>query len=264
MLKMDRQQKIKDYLFEHSRVTVDGMSRMLHVTPTTVRTDFRELESEGYLVRFHGGASLNVIDYQESAISDALSGSMTDVNAPKMEVGAIASHLIKEKEWIFLGPGTTTYHIARALAHRNNIHVLTNNLMAANALGANPSISTILIGGRIHSEGLYTQPENLHAELKGIYLSKAFFSVDGVDLHSGYTLSDMNVLELFKTIYANCAQTYMAIDSSKYGKRAFMKLNQLDFKHNVITDKELPEGFLDYYRSHGIAVYTKSSLENNL
>lgn len=262
MLKVDRQQKIRDYLLEHKRVSVDSMSRLLQVTAATVRSDFRELEEEGYLVRFHGGATLNVIDYQEDAINSALSSHAVEPDAFKQELGAIASHLIDEKEWIYLGPGTTTYHIAKALSHRNNIHVLTNSLLVANAMGSNSSCNTILLGGRIHAEGLYTQPDDMHTALKGIYLSKAFFSVDGVDLNSGYTLSDMNVQELFKTIYANCSEMYMAIDSSKFGKRAFMKLNSLNFQHSVITNEGIPSAFMEKFQEHGVKVYTKSIVNN--
>lgn len=261
-MKIDRQQKIRDYLLEHKRVTVEGISKLLKVTPATVRTDFRELEEEGYLVRFHGGASLNAIDYQEDTIISALSGTVVETDTAKAEIGAIASRMIREKEWIFLGPGTTTYYIAKALAQRSNIHVLTNSLLVANVLGTNPSCNTILLGGSVHSEGLYTQSENLQNDLKRIYLSKAFFSVDAVDLHSGYTLSDMNVLELFHTVRANCQDMFMAIDSSKYGKRAFMKLDHLNFPHSVITNKQTAEEFLAYYREHDVAVYTGSMLEN--
>ncbi len=261
MLKVERQQKIKEYMLTHKRVTVDGISRLLKVTPATVRTDFSELEQEGYLVRFHGGATLNVIDYKEDEINNALGVNAVEHDAKKMEVGAAASHLIHEKEWVFLGPGTTTYYIAKALAHRNSIHVLTNNLLVANAMGSSPSCEIRLLGGTIHSEGLYTQPADLHAELKGIYLSKAFFSVDGVDVVSGYTLSDPNVPDLFKTIGTNCSEMFMAIDSTKYGRRAFMKLENLHFQHSVITNENTPEPFLEYYRNHGIRVYTKADVD---
>ncbi|NLI21456.1 MAG: DeoR/GlpR transcriptional regulator [Clostridiales bacterium] len=261
MLKIERQQKIREHLLAHNRVTVEGISRMLKVTPATVRTDFRELEAEGYLVRFHGGASLNVFEYQEDVIHKAVGMNAIEHDAGKTEVGVVASQLIQEKEWIFLGPGTTTYYIAKALAHRTSIHVLTNSLLVANALGGSPSCEVRLLGGNIHAEGLYTQPANLHAELKGVYLSKAFFSVDGVDISSGYTLSDMNVLDLFKTIYANCGRMFMAIDRSKFNRRAFMKLDSLEMQHSVITNDDPPENFLAYYQAHGVKVYTKSSME---
>ena len=86
MLKVERQQKIKEYMLTHKRVTVDGVSRLLKVTPATVRTDFSELEQEGYLVRFHGGATLNVIDYKEDEINNALG-----VNAVEHDAKGVAS-----------------------------------------------------------------------------------------------------------------------------------------------------------------------------
>ena len=262
MLKMERQQKIKEYLFEHKRVTVDRISKLLKVTPATVRTDFTALEEEGYLIRFHGGASLNVIDYEEDEMNLALGSTTAEYDIRKLEVGMTAAHLVQEKEWVYLGPGTTAYCIAKALARRSGIHILTNNLLVANVIGANPSCVVRLLGGNIHSEGLYTQQTDLHAELRGVYLSKAFFSVDGVDMNSGYTLSDVNVLDQFRTIYANCREMFMVVDSAKYGRRAFMKLEDLYFKHSVITNEETPEAFFNAYQTYGVKVYTESDIDD--
>jgi len=260
MFKIERIQRIKDYMLEHRQVDVGTLSRMLHVSDATIRNDFDELEKEGYVTRFHGGAALNAIGYQEDEINNALTGNTIEYDQKKAELGSVASQLIEEKEWIFLGPGTTSYYIAKTLSQRNNMHVLTNNLLVANILGPNPFIQTLVLGGQINSEGLYTMPEDIQKDLKGFFLSKAFFSIDGIDLDAGYTLSDINVLNIINSISANCQETFFAIDSTKFGKRTFIKLGNMSYAQNVITNDSTPAKYKQYYLEHGIQLYTSSTL----
>ncbi|MCI8638583.1 MAG: DeoR/GlpR transcriptional regulator [Coprococcus sp.] len=159
---------------------------------------------------------------------------------------------------MFLGPGTTAYYIARELARRDNIHVLTNNLMAAGILAPNPGIQTIVIGGEIHASGVYTLPENIEKELDNIYLDKAFFSIDGAGIKSGYTLSDPYILDIIKTVCTKCEEFILAIDYTKYGKRAFMKLADMGFTHHVIMNENTPSKYRQYYANHDIKTYTLS------
>ena len=259
MFKVERLQHIRQYMLEEKQAEVSILSSMLNVSDATIRNDFEELEKEGFITRFHGGAALNAIGYQDDEIHNALQRTTIEYVKAKEELGEVASQLIREKEWIFLGPGTTTYYIAKALAQRTNIHVLTNNLLVANILGPTPTIRTIVLGGHLRTEGLYTLPDDLEKELNGIYLSKAFFSVDGAGIDSGYTISDMNVMNIIQTIIPRCDNTFFAVDHSKYGKRTFMKLGALDMVKNVIINENTDALYKNYYKAHDVELYTAST-----
>lgn len=262
MFRPERIQKIKEYLLQHEQAYVQTLSEQLNVSDATIRNDFNDLEKEGFIVRFHGGAMLNDSGRQNQEISRALQSDDFGYDRNKEELGIVASHLIQEKEWIFLGPGTTTYYIARELAQRSNIHVLTNNLMVASILAPNPGIQTIVIGGEIHAANVYTLPESIEKELDNIYLDKAFFSIDGADIKSGYTLSDPYILDIINTVCTKCEEFFLAIDYTKYGKRAFMKLADINFTHNVIINENTPSKYRQYYASHDIKTYTLSMIDS--
>lgn len=263
MFKIERMQKIREYMYQHKQADVNTLSALLNVSGATIRKDFEDLEKEGFITRFHGGASLSSASYQHEKLYYSFHNSDIQYDQDKEELGAVASFLIQEREWIFLGPGTTAFYIAKALAKRSNIYVMTNNLLAANILALNPTIQTIVIGGKVHSDAVYTIPENIEKELDNIYLSKAFFSIDGADLQAGYTLSDISVLDIINTVSSKCCETFLAVDSSKYGKRTFMKLADMSFSHSVITnDRTLPK-YKQFYSANSIPVYTISSLNIN-
>lgn len=261
MFKVERIRRIKEIIFDRKQIEVATLSSLLNVSDATIRNDLEELEQQGYITRFHGGATLNSASTQEDQINQTLSGNAVAYDKNKEEIGVIAARLVNEKEWIFLGPGTTSYYIAKALVQRNNINVMTNNLLAAAMLSSNPSIRILLIGGFLNNEENYTAPDDINREFHDLYLSKAFFSVDGADLEAGYTLTDSSVMDLIRAVSARCDETVFSIDSTKFGRRSFMKVGDLDFAQSVITNDNTPLPYKKYYLEHGICIYTSYDLK---
>ena len=52
----ERKEKILQMLMDDNSVSVNNISEKLGVTVVTARSDLATLESEGFLVRTHGGA----------------------------------------------------------------------------------------------------------------------------------------------------------------------------------------------------------------
>lgn len=260
MFKVERIRRIKEILKDCRQIEVSALSNILNVSDATIRNDLEELEQEGFLTRFHGGATINSPETEEP-VNTSLHADLVEYNKSKEEIGEIASRLIKEREWIFLGPGTTTYYIAKALRQRSNINILTNNFLVANMLYNLPNIRLLFLGGQIDHLGFYTIPDNWAQEVKDIYLDKAFFSVDGVDLTAGYTLSDKSVLEIIRSIMKCSQETIMAVDYMKFGQRAFIKAGDLNMASTVITNAGIPDEYKHYYLTHGVFTYTTFDLK---
>ena len=240
MFKIERIRRIKEILRDCRQIEVSALSSLLNVSDATIRNDLEELEKEGFLTRFHGGATINSQETAEPVNSP--DDSMIEYDKAKEEIGIIAARLIREREWVFLGPGTTTYYIAKALAPRSNINVL-------------------FLGGQLERLGFYTVPDNLEKELSSIYLDKSFFSVDGVDLSAGYTLSDTPVLEIIQLIKNQSRETIMAVDSAKFNQRAFRKVCGIDEIKTIVTNAEIPDDYKQYFLEHGICTYTAYDLK---
>lgn len=257
MYKIERIEKIREILQMYHKADVSTLSRELNVTDATIRSDLDELEKEGFLSRFHGGAVL-----QEALPSGSSSFRQPDDdlddNPAKRRVGSVAASLIRDRENIFLGAGTTSCHIANALRERGDIsiNVLTNNFPATRILQGCPNIKIHFMGGRVEPDGLFTVPDDLPKTLKGFFVDKMFFSIDGIDLNAGYTLSDTAVHDIILSVAALSGQVIMAADSSKFEKRSFMKVGNLTFAPVVVTNADIPLEFVRYYQEHGILVYT--------
>ncbi len=259
MFKIERIRQIKEILKDCGQIDVSSLSSLLNVSDATIRNDLEELEKEGFLTRFHGGATINTTENDESSIAGS-GVDFIEYDKNKEDIGIIASRLIREREWIFLGPGTTSYYIAKALRERSNINVLTNNFAVADILRDVPNIKVLFLGGQLEHHGFYTIPDDLGKELHNYYVDKAFFSTDGLDLNAGYTLSDTAVYEIILMVMERSRETIMAVDCSKFDQRAFMKIGDIDLVKTVITNVGIPDDYKRYFIEHGIRVYTSYDL----
>ena len=59
MLISERQQKILSLLRDYPDYTVAQLASALFVSEPTIRRDFTELESKGFITKFYGGARVN-------------------------------------------------------------------------------------------------------------------------------------------------------------------------------------------------------------
>ena len=258
MNKLERQNQLREIFLGLHRAEVADLSRSLGVSEATIRTDLDELEQEGFLTRFHGGALINKKEEPE-----ARSRYLVPYEKCKETIGLIGASLVKDFEGVFLGPGSTCYYIALALIKRTDItiNVVTNSFLIASVLGDCPHIRLHFIGGRV--QNLYTISEDLSGELEDIYLDKMFFSIDGIDPAAGYTLSDAAVHEVILTVAGRTKLPIMAADCSKFGKRSFMKIGDMNFAPAVVTTPDIPDLYLNYYKERGVRVYTEPVSEES-
>lgn len=255
MNKLERLRQIREILTASGQADVATLSDHFGVSSATIRTDLEELEREGFLTRYHGGAAINrpEMELKSVAFLDELEYS------PELEeVGVIAAQLIRDREGIFLAPGKTSYYIALALRNRTNItvNVVTNNFLVASALRGCSHTRLHFIGGLTDPEGLFTMPDIIESSLADIYLDKIFFSIDGVDLSAGYTLSDPAVQGVITAVAKRCRKAVMAAEVKKFGRRSFMKIGDLTFAPIVVTNPSVPEEYRSYYEARGVHVYT--------
>ena len=58
MFNIERQEEILNFLEESKSISVSKLSKLLYVSPPTIRRDLNELEQQGKVLRTHGGVVL--------------------------------------------------------------------------------------------------------------------------------------------------------------------------------------------------------------
>ena len=89
------------------------------------RSDLRDLEREGAIVRYHGGARISDSVKQSSNPENYMLRSVMSV-AEKTAIGREAGKFVHEGETIFIDASSTTFHMIPFISNLDNLTIVTN------------------------------------------------------------------------------------------------------------------------------------------
>jgi DeoR family transcriptional regulator, galactitol utilization operon repressor len=228
---IDRERTILKLLSERGSLSVSLLSRELGVSEVTVRSDLRELEEKGYLVRSRGGAypamHQSIIERQQFGIDE------------KNRIAGAAAELVRDGDSIMIEAGTTTALVARHLLGKRDVHVVTNSTLVFSYARLNPAIQITLTGGEFRRETESMVGPVALRTLAGLNVRLAFVGTDGFSLEKGMTTQLFEGGEIVKAMRSCAEKTFLLADSSKYGKSGFVNVLGLSEVDGVITDTGL-------------------------
>lgn len=256
MFAIERQGKIREKLFRDKRVDVVELSQLFSVTEVTIRRDLDKLEQEGFLIKTYGGAvvnkeyllKLNPIEQDDNTLDE------------KRMIGKIASQMIDNGEAIFLSPGTTCLEIARNIKDKR-ITVVTNDLMIGYELRNSSGIKVIVTGGDLKQSTSTLVGGFALQALNGMFITKAFVEVKGVNFDSCYTVDSHEEVMLIHEVKKISNEIIVVADYTKFNRTAFVRLSDLTMAKKVISNKQIPVEFKKFYFEHSIKLYTTYEFE---
>lgn len=253
MFAAERRRKIKEFVLEYKHVDMNTLCSLMNVSIATVRRDLEQLESEGFLTKEHGGAML----VENGSTEITLDNDIDPYYEEKETIGRIAAKMISHNEVVFIGAGSTCTSLARHIEHGSNVIVVTNNFHVAMETVKKSGVSTVLLGGdvdvidgRISTSGMFAQNN-----IENMYIDKAFISAQGATIQAGYTVSSREQAILNKLIMSRTAETIMLMDYSKFGKRNFVPLAQLDHYNRVVSNIQISSEYKEYFFDHNIKLF---------
>lgn len=233
MLQRERKQRILEYLQENGSARVQELSRLFAVTEPTIRHDLNELESEGKVIRQHGGASIREIEGYTQGLELKPRGN----EGKKIKIGQQASSFVKDGDTIILDSGSTVTELARNLTGRKNLSIVTNAINIALMLGAESSNQVLLVGGQLKIPTLSLTGDMGLGMLDGIHLQKLFLATGGLSVKAGLTFPSFSDLEVKRKMIEAAETVYLLADSTKLGKIQFASLCPLEGNVDyLITD----------------------------
>jgi len=245
--KLEREEQILQLLQAEGSVTVGQLSQLMEVSAVTIRSDLKDLEAEGVLLRTHGGAVLSekvrrTVCRPENGESD------------KQTIGRLARGLIRENSWIFLGSGSTCLALAQELKDYP-VNVMTNSLPVADLLSRSARGQVIMPGGAVFgSDYPFLYGDLLHASLDSVALSQAFLGVSGIDPDFGYSLSNAVECSIFARLRQISKEVVVLADASKFGKTSFMGAGPISVADTLVTAGALEDQWLDWCSQGGVKV----------
>jgi len=250
----ERQQHIARSVEEQGRVRVTDLAERFAVSEVTIRKDLRVLETEGRVVRAHGGALAPSRSQPERAfeIRERLQ------RAEKDRIGAAAAVLVIDGESIALDASTTALAMARHLKTRGgwvHLTVITNGLRIATELAGHRGITVAMPGGFVRWEALSVVGPLGGGLLEKVNIQKAFMGAAGFTLETGLSDATDDEAQIKRLIVGAAHDVVALVDHTKWGRAAFATFCPTDRLTAVVTDEEAQAATVNALRPRGILVH---------
>lgn len=222
-------------LLKKGTVQVTELAEALGVSSVTVRKDLTELEKSNKLYRSHGRAILL------NPFANNRSVNEKEKLAPeqKNNIGREAAKLICADDSICIGSGTTVHALARNIVPMHRLTVVSASLQVSEILAQNENIDIIQLGGQLRHSSLSVVGKYSGMLLRDCSFSKFFIGVDGIDFDFGFSTTDLREAELNRLMMKAAQKTIVLADSSKFGRRGFAKIGDLEEIDLIITDSDI-------------------------
>ncbi|MFJ2774574.1 DeoR/GlpR family DNA-binding transcription regulator [Streptomyces sp. NPDC087300] len=251
MLRNDRHVRILEHVAAHGSADVGRLSQLLGVSHATVRRDLRQLSEQRLLERTHGGAVLGGL-----GIELPLRHRLDQRSPQKQAIARAAADLVPAGAVVGLTGGSTTSEVARLLADRGPVTIVTNAVNIAAGLVLRPHVTLIVIGGTARKESYELVGPIAEKTLADHHTDITFLGVDGISAAHGCTTHDQLEAATDRAFVRQSGRTVVVTDHSKLGRATFAKICPLAAVHTLVTDSGAPgaEAELDAVAAAGVRV----------
>jgi len=249
MLKADRMAAILEHIAEAGSVDVARISADLSVSAATLRRDLKALQDQGLLVRTHGGAVASGVGFELP-----LRHREARRQPEKRAIGRLAASLVPEGAVVGMTGGTTATEVARALKNDAGITVVTNALNIAVELVLRPSLRVVVVGGAARHASYELVGPAAQSVIERYHLDVSFIGTDGLTVQEGCSTYDEMEAHTDHTFIGRARRTVVIADSSKLGKRTFVRICRTDEISDLVTDSGADPAFLEGMRDAGVNV----------
>ncbi|AYG04719.1 DeoR/GlpR family DNA-binding transcription regulator [Gryllotalpicola protaetiae] len=221
-------------------VRVTELAGMFDVSEMTVRRDIDLLVADGVLDRVYGGASIP--GGPTRADEPGFETKLQREEQEKIAIAREALAMVRPGSAIGLSAGTTTWHLASALAERLDCTVITNSVRIASVLfpAATGGHGHVLLTGgeRTPSDALVGPIAT--GSLGRLHLDVLFLGVHGMDPDFGFTTPNLLEAETNRAFIRAARRVAVLADHTKWGTVGMTTIADLGEPEVVITDDGMP------------------------
>lgn len=234
---LSRRAEILELLQKNGEVSVLVLSNKYKISEVSIRNDLAHLEKKGLLIRTRGGA----IKAQPVNFDLSLNQRLKTNYKEKQRIGKKAIEYIKDNYTIVMDNGSTTLEVARNLKGFKNLKLITNSLPIADLVIDYPNINVIIPGGEMRAEMRSLVGSMAEKSILNYHCDIAFLGADGIHAEMGISTPQIEEAALSEKMIQIANQVIVVSDSSKFGRKSFVKISDFDTIDVIITDKNIKD-----------------------
>lgn len=237
----ERRMSIFATLEEEGVADIKELAERFDVSTMTIRRDLRLFEQQGFVTMNYGGAYLNrEAQNREPSFAAKTSLQVTQ----KQAIGQLAAGTVHDGESIIIDCGTTPLQVLRHITARN-VTVFTNSLPVANLVFERDDLEIIFVPGRYSKVSAGAIGDLAIEFYHTIHVDKAFLGGHACTVEDGVMQPTIEDATVKRAIMAAADDTYLVIDSTKFGERALAGNARLDEYDHVVTDGLVDPAYLE-------------------
>ncbi|BDO43875.1 DeoR family transcriptional regulator [Cellulomonas sp. NTE-D12] len=255
MFGAERRRLICEYVRANRVVSLRDLAAAVNASEVTVRRDLVTLERQGLIERAHGGAQLPdalIIEPWPTAPPDP-------ETTAKSAIATLAATLVGDATAIMLGAGTTVYELARRLAPRSPLTVLTNSMLVARALARTPNVELVMTRGSLDNSTLALVGSAAEHWIAGQRVTRAFVSGGGLTTERGLSSTHLAVSEVERAIVGSAKELVVLADHTKLGVESTYPVAPVTRIDHLVTDTSGDTSVLESLSSRGVHVHVAPS-----
>lgn len=247
----DRMVALLALLNSKGQLPLSYLAQELRASEATIRRDVAVLAAQGLLDRTHGGARPAKGTHE---LPERLRGSRNQ--GAKTRIAAAAAQMIPDgKHAIGLTGGTTAAGVLRALAHRDDLTIITNSLSIGMEAAEQGQARVLIAGGVLRPNSLELVGSLAEATLRLVNVGTAIIGADGISSVGGLTTHDDIEARTNHTMIERAQRVIVVVDSSKVGHVTLSKMGDLSEVDILITDADATPAEVERVRDAGVEVH---------
>lgn len=230
-MSQNRKNDIIDILYEKGRVSVAELAKVLFVSEMTIRRDLIEMEKEGLLKRYRGGAVLSATD-SEMPISKRFYLEEKE----KKQLAKMAGTFLSDDITVYIDSSSTCQYIIPSISRFKNITIVTNSVNAL-LMTSKLQIPCFLIGGKYYQHDMCLVGSIAEDYAKLFNVDVAFFSSLGLSEDGIISDSDIEQTQIRKIIMANSKKNIFLFEKNRMNKKFFYTVcHKNDVDEVIVSD----------------------------
>ncbi len=211
--------------------TIRGIADRLAVSGETVRRHVLPMVEDGALLRSRGGVRL-----PEAAVEPPFARRMRDRAEAKRAIARAAAALAPEGATVMIDTGSTTAHVAAALAERRGLTVVTNSIEIARPLVGRGGHRVYIAGGEIRPDlSAVVGPEAL-GFIGQFRADLAILSIGAIDAERGFMDFHLDETRVAQAMLERSDRALVVADRAKFAARAAVEVCGLGAIDVLVSD----------------------------
>ena len=174
----------------------------------------------------------------------------------KQRIVQRAAGLVSDGETIIIETGSTCSLLARELATKRGITIITNSVFLCNFVRACSSLDVVLLGGSFQHDAEANVGPLTKLGLSQFSVDKCFIGADAISAEKGVSTINLFRAEVARAMVKSARKMIVLATSDKVGANAVASSFPLTAIHTVITDKDLSREGQTLLEQAGVDVIT--------